>query len=253
MRREMAALISKEARMVARDPVVVVLLLVVPIFLALLLGDGVAPLIDRTHSTVRPRGADFAIPGYTLLFAFFQLGFLANSFVYERVWETWPRLLSSPARVPTILFAKMVPYAFVSALQFVVLFSVGRLFLGMHVTGSLLALLVMVVAVMSVVIALGFVVAAIAGTIQQVNAVGNLTIVLAALGGVMLPIKLLPDWAQAVAPLSPHYWGMEGLRAVVLEAGGLGQVLVPSLVLVGIAALSFVLAAWRFRAANANL
>lgn len=252
MRHELAALVSKEARMVARDPVVVVLLLVVPIFLALLLGDGVAPLIDPTGSTVQPRGADFAVPGYTLLFAFFQLGFLANSFVYERVWETWPRLLASPAGVPTILFAKMVPYAVVSALQFIVLFSVGRLLLGMHVTGSAAALVLMVLAIMCVVIALGFVVAALAGSIQQVNAVGNLTIVLAALGGVLLPIKLLPDWAQAVAPISPHYWGMDGLRSVVLESGDVVDVLPPILLLSGIAAVSFGFAAWRFRVTSAT-
>jgi ABC-2 type transport system permease protein len=241
------AMASKEAKLVRRDSVVVVLLLIVPLFLVVLLAHGVIPLIDAHNAVVRPAGADFAVPAYTLVFGFFQLAFLGNAFINERVWGTWTRLLASRASASTVLLGKVGPYAVVSALQLAFLLALGRLALGMHLTGSLLALLLVGASIVSVIAGLGFLVAALCTSVQQVNSIGNVTVVFAALGGALLPLKALPHWVQLIAPAAPQYWAIKGLRSVILEGGGIGDVLPSALVLFGVAALASAVAIWRFR------
>lgn len=39
----------------------------------------------------------------------------------------------------------------------------------------------------------------------------------AGLAGAITPLFLLPSWAQAIAPLTPGYWGVQGLTSVVVD------------------------------------
>ena len=60
------------------------------------------------------------------------------------------------------------------------------------------------------------------------NIVANLgSMVFAGLGGALVPLWLLPEWVQRVAPASPAYCAMRGFRSVVLERGGFAEVLLP--------------------------
>jgi ABC-2 type transport system permease protein len=86
-------------------------------------------------------------------------------------------------------------------------------------------------------------------SVQQVNSIGNVTVVFAALGGALLPLKGLPHWVQLIAPAAPQYWAMKGLRSVILEGGGIGDVLSSALVLFGISGIATAVAIRRFRAA----
>jgi ABC-2 type transport system permease protein len=71
-----------------------------------------------------------------------------------------------------------------------------------------------------------------ARTLQQVNVIANLgSIVIAGLGGALVPLSLLPDWVRTMAPASPAYWAMRGFRSVLLERGGMSDVVLPFVVL----------------------
>jgi ABC-2 type transport system permease protein len=96
--------------------------------------------------------------------------------------------------------------------------------------------------------AFGMLVTSVSRTTNQLNAIGSVGgMALALLGGAWVPIDTMPQWAQAVAPLIPTYWAMQGFTDVILRSGGLGAVVVPAAVLLLFAAAFTVLSAWRFR------
>jgi ABC-2 type transport system permease protein len=49
--------------------------------------------------------------------------------------------------------------------------------------------------------------------LSAVTDIGGL--VLTVFGGAMVPLALLPSWAQAIAPASPGYWAMGSLQAAI--------------------------------------
>src|SRR5207248_10711481 len=120
---------------------------------------------------------------------------------------------------------KGVPYAGVSVVQLVSLLVVGRIAFDMHLTGSLVAAALVIASTVAFIIALGFVLVAFCSTVQQVFSIGNLTVLLAAVGGALLPIHFLPEWVQSVAVVTPQYWAMDGFEAVILRSGTVGDVL----------------------------
>jgi ABC-2 type transport system permease protein len=91
-------------------------------------------------------------------------------------------------------------------------------------------------------------VTALCRTAQQAGAFAYLGMVLfGAIGGAFVPIDVLPRSARAVAPITPTYWAMRGMRSVILQGHGLGAVALPSGVLLGMAGLFALVALRRFR------
>ena len=69
-------------------------------------------------------------------------------------------------------------------------------------------------------------------TAQQASAFAYLGMVLfGAIGGALVPFGVLPGWARAVAPITPTYWAMRGMRSVILDGRGMTGVALPVAVL----------------------
>src|SRR5436305_957445 len=49
-------------------------------------------------------------------------------------------------------------------------------------------------------------------------------IVLAGIGGALVPSTVLPSWARTVAPVTPSYWAMRGFRNIIVGGSGFGGV-----------------------------
>ena len=96
-------------------------------------------------------------------------------------------------------------------------------------------------------VTLGFMLLSLCRSVIQLNAFSNAgAMLVGGLGGAVTPVEFLPGWAQAVAPLTPAYWAMEGFLAVTLEPGGLADVAGPVGVLVGFSAVFALVAIRRF-------
>mgnify|MGYP001011406972 CR=1 FL=1 len=111
-------------------------------------------------------------------------------------------------------------------------------------------------------LATGLVVAAFAGVsasaamvlgsaMDNANAAGGLGIglglVVAALGGSMLPLELFPSGLLAVSAFTPHRWAYEAYSEIQRRGGGVVDVLPQLGVLVGMTALLLPLGAWLLR------
>lgn len=196
-------------------------------------------------------GSAQAVPGVAATFSLFLIGYVGLSFFRDHGWGTWDRLRVVPVRRWQLLAGKVIPLLLLAWVQLVVLFGVGFAVFDFRARGSVPALALLCVVLASVPVAGGLALVALARTVQQVNVVANLgAVVVAGMGGALVPLSFLPDVVRAVAPASPAYWAMGGFRAVILDGGGVGAVLVPVAVLALWSAVLTLVAASRFRFAE---
>jgi len=241
-------LVRTELRLLRHDPVPAAVLVGMPVVLMTLLSDAMG-LTLWAQGYVGASGSAQTVPGMACVFASFAIALVGFAVFREHGWRTWPRLRAAGVSGRALLLGKLAVPAGLLALQHVVLFGFGALFLDLRVAGSWLAVGLVAVAFGALVLVGGLAAAAALATIQQVNAVTNLgAMVLGGLGGGFVPVELLPDWIEPLAPISPVYWAMRGYRSAILDGGGVSDVLGPVAVLLGFAVLFALVALWRFRA-----
>jgi ABC-2 type transport system permease protein len=190
-------------------------------------------------------GSEQVVPGFIAFFGFFWCVFIGRTFFDEHSWGTWQRLQTSEASPVEILVGKVAP-AFVLILgQIVLLFVIGALVFDLHSAASVLPLLLIALPLAAVVTSLTILLVGVLKEMIQLDAVGNLMVmVFAALGGGLAPVPELPKWAQDIAPVVPSYWATKAARRVILQGESLSGVVVPALALCGYA-LVFTVVAFR--------
>jgi ABC-2 type transport system permease protein len=72
-------------------------------------------------------------------------------------------------------------------------------------------------------------------------------ITLAGLGGAWIPLWIMPDFMRTIGHFSPVAWAMDGFNALIFNSGGLEDVVVPMLVLLGLSAVLFIIGISRFK------
>jgi len=218
-----------------------------PLALIAFLGEGIEQLV-RSAGHRGADGADYAVPGFTVMFAFYMVGTLGFGFINEHGWRTWDRLRIAPASPAAIMLGKLLPYGAASIIQFSLLFAVGWLLLGMSAPSSLPALVALVIAVIAVVLSLAMFLVAVCRTAQQVIAISNvINIVFAAIGGSLLPRDSLASWIRSASPVTPHYWAVRGFDDILTGSGRLTDVVPEIGVLLAMASVLVLLTVRRFR------
>src|SRR5690606_32068967 len=87
----------------------------------------------------------------------------------------------------------------------------------------------------------------------QASGVGVfLGLALAALGGCMLPMEIMPDTLRQIAHVTPHAWALDGFAEIVRRDGGIAEILPELGVLAAWVVALFGLAAWRLRVVTAR-
>jgi ABC-2 type transport system permease protein len=78
-------------------------------------------------------------------------------------------------------------------------------------------------------------------TDQAVSIGGILNIIFAALGGIMIPLFVMPDFMQNLAVFSPMSWALEAFLALFLHQESLGGIIrfLGGLMVFGMVALGF--------------
>ena len=247
------ALASLDAHILARDPAFLIVFTVMPLLFmafnrevigaALLLTGDVAAGEDLAQV-----GARFLVPGSTVLFSGFLVGNIGFSVFREHGWGTWERLRASPLTSVELMLGKAVVPALTMLFQLAVLLGGGGLLFGLRLEGSLAAYVLVAMALGLVLISMGFMLLSLCRSVIQLNAITNAgAMLLGGLGGAMTPVEMLPGWAQAIAPVAPTYWAMQGFRAVTMESGGLGDVARPIGVLLVFTAVFLAVAVNRFK------
>ena len=179
-----------------------------------------------------PTSVQQGVPAWLLFAMFFVAVPLSTTLITERQNGTLARLSTMSLPAWQLMLGKMLPYLAINLCQVVVMLLVGvylvpllggdRLVLGDSWGGlSLMALATSFSAV-----AFGLLVAQLVRTHEQATITsGVLNIVMAAIGGIMVPRFLMPETMQMLAWVSPMTWGMEGYLDLFLRGGTVVDIL----------------------------
>jgi ABC-2 type transport system permease protein len=241
------AIMRHEYRVMWSDPSTLIFVILMPLLMVALMKELFAAALAAEGFT-GTNGSEFAVPGMAVGFAAFGVAYAGFTFFRDHGWGTWDRLRATAASSVDLMVGKVVPSITVTIVQLGVLFVLGGPLFGLHVSGSVLALAVIIVLLALSLCAFGMAVTAMSRTMQQLNAIGSVGGVgLAMLGGAWVPVSAMPGWAQAIAPVLPTYWAMEAFQTVILEGGGLADVAMPIIILIGFGAVFTAVAAAKFR------
>ena len=241
----MGVILRHELRIVGRDPLPIMVLLVFPIVSMAFLKPAFQPALAQ-GGHAHTNGAEQVVPGQAVLSAFFIVSLTAFAFFGEYGLATWNRLRASRATSMEIIVGKAVPRVGLCIAQFIVTFAIAVPLFDLTIRGDAFALIPLVVALAVCFVLLGVAVTAVCRTAQQANAFAIVGMVLfGAIGGALVPLDVLPGWAETVAPATPTYWAMRGFRSVILDGDGIGAVALPVMVLTAMT-IAFTLIALRW-------
>lgn len=197
--------------------------------------------VSRSGSRVIPNASQHNVPAWTIFAMFFIVVSLGSSVVREKTSGSFIRLKTLPSSYMNALFSKQIVYVMVTFLQAAIIFAVGNL-LFKHIGLPTLHLPKDIPGLILVTLACGWCAASYAicvgvfsNTPEQANGFGAISIViLAALGGLLVPSFAMPANLQHVLKISPLHWALEAYYGLFLEGGKLKDVLTNILSLAGI-------------------
>jgi ABC-2 type transport system permease protein len=187
----------------------------------------------------KPDSAQQNVPAWTIFGIFFVVNVLALSLVRERQDNILMRLQATGAPVWVLLLGKLLPFYLVNLLQAALLFAVGIGVLHLALGAHPLALVPVTLATAAVATNLGLLIATWFETPEQLGGTASiLSVLLAALGGLLIPLYVMPDFMRRLAVFTPQHWALTGYQDVLLRGGGLAEVL-PEVGVLGAFALGF--------------
>lgn len=176
------------------------------------------------NKEVRPNSVQHNVPAWTLFAIFFIVIPLSINIVKEKSQGTFVRLLTNPVSNIVVIIGKTITYSVICMIQFYMMVAVA-IFLFPHiglpplnVEGHLF--LMSVVALFSGFAAIGFgiLLGTVASTQEQSAPFGATSvIILAAIGGIWVPVFAMPGIMQLIAKSSPMNWGLEAFYDVLLR------------------------------------
>lgn len=187
---------------------------------------------EKKYESLMLNSVQHNVPAWTMFAMFFILYPLAGNFIKEREEGSMLRLrLISGSQFP-VISGKFAFYFMVCLLQFILMIAVGiyimpllglsKLVLGTNILGILLVAgsVAMAATGYGVLIAVYF------KTPQQALSFGSVSVViLSAIGGVWVPVYVMPEILQTVSRFSPMSWGLEAFNDLFLRQASIQNIL----------------------------
>ena len=222
-----------------------------------------APLVaaERLGSEqIKPTSVQHNVPAWLVFGMFFVMSAVSGLWLVERDNGVMARLRSFGVPNQAILLSKTLPYLGVNAVQAALMLAVGVWLMPLLGADALQlggiswpAMLLVLASISAAAVGLAILVACLVRTQAQAGAVVPIVnVLMAAIGGIMVPKFVMPAFMQRLAELSPMNWGLEGLLTVLLRAGDVGAVLPHVVRLLCFAALTFVVALFLLQSRRLN-
>ncbi len=209
------------------------------------LGEGEEPIFEQEsfitfkeiiprvgNKEVIPNSVQHNVPAWTLFAIFFIIVPLSINIVKEKGQGTQIRLLTNPVSYSVVIAGKTITYLVICMIQFYLMLLVG-IYLFPYLSLPTLNLdgkfiLMSVVALFSGLAAIGFgiLLGTIAKTQEQSAPFGATSVViLAAIGGVWVPVFAMPKIMQVISHISPMNWGLNAFYDVLLRKANVIEIL----------------------------
>lgn len=191
------------------------------------------------------------LPGLTVMFAFFIVPALATELLKEKEAGSLRRLVAAPLPRAALIGGKVLAFLLVVLAQVTLLFGIGAVIMDMVLGRSALGLALVTLALGLSATTLGMLIAAVARSIDQAGSIGLLLIfLLGFLGGGFSPTN--PPYRgegflAILSRLTPQANAQMAYHTLIIQNGGVGDVLLNVGYLLALSLVFFVIAVWRFR------
>jgi len=186
--------------------------------------------------------------GQLITWVFIPLIGISGLFAMERQKGTLRRLLTTPTEKATYLLGTILGQVVMALVQMLLLIAFGIAVMKLDWGQSPAALAAMLIASSLAAAALGTTLGTFVKTEGQAGGLSiMLGMVMALLGGCWYPLELFPQFVRTAVKILPTNWAMQGMLDIVVRGQGLGGVAPEAGVLLGFAALFFLIGVWRFR------
>ncbi len=213
--------------------------------------------VSKNGSLKAPNAAQHNVPSWTIFAMFFVIMSLGGSIVREKVSGSFIRLKTLPTSYLVGMLSKQITYVGVTIVQAVVIFALGIWVFplvnlpGLDLPEDLFGLFVVTVICGWCAVSYAMCVGVFAETHQQSNGFGAISIViLAAVGGLMVPTFTMDTSLKTFANLSPMHWCLQSYYGLFLEGGRLRDVIGNLIPLVIISLVFQLISFWGLRRKN---
>jgi ABC-2 type transport system permease protein len=173
------------------------------------------------------------VPAWTIFGMFFIVISMAGSIIKERDDGSYLRIRTMPGSFVTVLIGKISAYLFICMIQCILMLLVGMFLLPhlglpeLKIGSSSSGILLVAICTGLAATGYGVMVGTIFKTHQQSSTFGAVSVViLAALGGIWVPVYIMPQGIQQLSEFSPLYWSLSAFHKLFLTDGTLETVAV---------------------------
>ena len=197
----------------------------------------------------RPNPLQNNVPAFTLFAMFFIVIPLAGSIINEKNSGIYDRLRTLPVSYLEIISAKIGVFLTVCILQFILLMFIGIYIMPMlgdlpslDLRVSYPALLLALIASSLAATGFGIIVGTFASTHGQAATFGSvMVVILAWLGGIFVPVHMLPETIKKISMVSPLRWGTDAFLGVFSRNEGISRIWPDLFLLIGFFCISLIL------------
>jgi ABC-2 type transport system permease protein len=213
--------------------------------------------VSRSGSRSIPTASQHNVPAWTIFAMFFIVLSLGGIMVREKTSGSFIRLKTLPASYLNALVSKQLVYMGVTFLQALVIFAIGNKlfpFIGLpvlHLPDDIPALVMVTLVCGYCAVSYAICVGIFSNTAEQSNGFGAISVlILAALGGLLVPSFAMPANLQKILQISPLHWALEAYYGLFLEGGNLKDIWMNILSLLAITLLIQLITLYGLRKKN---
>ncbi len=172
-------------------------------------------------------GLKHSFIGYILFFSMFTMVFGIGSIVDEKENQVWQRQAVAPIGMSKVLAGNMIAAYIVGMCQLMLMMIISKFIFGIDLGGSLVALLLVLSCYVIAVTCLGLLMSGMVQTMQQLGAFSPIVIVSTSMiGGCMWPLEIITSKVLLVlADFTPQRWAYKGMKTIIVQGGGMADVL----------------------------
>jgi len=186
---------------------------------------------NKGKEELMPNSVQHNVPAWALFAIFFIVVPLSINLVKEKSQGTSVRVRVSPTPYYIHILGKTFTYLIICVIQFLLMVAVGIWLFPLmdlpqfDVSGKMFHLLIVTLFAGLAAIGFGVLIGTISNTQEQSAPFGATSVVvLAAIGGIWVPVFLMPEFMQKIAQFSPMNWGLNAYYDIILRNSGIGEI-----------------------------
>ncbi|WP_312090518.1 ABC transporter permease [Chryseobacterium sp.] len=188
-------------------------------------------IVPKSALEAKPNSVQHNVPAWALFAIFFIVVPLSINLVKEKSQGTSVRVRVNPTPYYVHILGKTCTYLIICVIQFLLMVAVGIWLFPLmdlpqfDVTGKMFNLIIVTLFAGLAAIGFGVLLGTVAKTQEQSAPFGATSVVvLAAVGGIWVPVFLMPEFMQKIAAFSPMNWGLNAYYDIILRNSGIGDI-----------------------------